>query len=202
MRPRPDALPSPIAPPSVGRAAEVAGRRRGWAPALIALALLAPLGGPRGQTLELSAEASDLHMLAHFAVWPPQAFASPAAPFVICLQGRDPFEGLLDRAVAAQRVGGRAIKVSRLDRIDSGSGCQIAYVAGSAVQSRAEALEAARAAPILTVTDQAAGPGPRGIVHFVLVGGRVRFEIDQDLAKASGVTLSSKLLALAVRVMR
>ena len=48
----------------------------------------------------------------------------------------------------------------------------------------------------------AAGPGPHGIVHFVPDGGRVRFQVDIRQAEAAGLTISSKLLALAVRVVR
>jgi hypothetical protein len=42
-------------------------------------------------------------------------------------------------------------------------------------------------------------PGPRGIVHFVLGAGRVRFTRPAD---AAGVTIISRLLALAARVVR
>jgi hypothetical protein len=168
-------------------------------------ALLIPVflipGAARGQALEI-AKANDIHMLARFVAWPPDASAAAGAPFVICIQGPDPFQRRLDEAVAGQRIGGRPIQIVRLMKLDAGSGCAIAYVSGSAAQSRAAALEAVRAAPVLTVTDDIAGPGPRGIVHFVLSAGRVRFEVDTRLADTAGVTISSKLLALAIRVVR
>ena len=170
--------------------------------ALVSLALFTPLAGPRGQSLEPSAKANDLYMLAQIVAWPANAFASPTSPFVICLQGPDPFQGLLDRIVARQRIDDRPILVERLAKLDSASRCHLAYLAGSAAQSRAAALDAVRGAPVLTVTDDAGGPGPRGIVHFVLAKGRVGFEVDMRLAETAGVTVSSKLLALAVRVVR
>jgi hypothetical protein len=186
---------------SVGaRAARPRGRRPpAWL--LLALLLLIPLGGPRGEDLQ-PAKANDLYMLARFVAWPAAAFPGPAAPFLICIQGPDPFQRRLDAAVAGQRIGEHPIAVVRLMKLDATSGCQIAYISGSAAQSRAAALEAVRAAPVLTVTDEIAGPAPRGIVHFVLNGGRVRFELDTRLAGMAGVTISSKLLALAVRVVR
>lgn len=175
---------------------------RGGAVLLAALALLTPLAAARSQSLELAVKATYLYKLAPFAGWPASAFAGPGAPFMICVQGADPFRNLLDRAVAGQRVGGRPILVQRLTRLDSASGCQLAYVAGSASQPRAAALQAVRGAPVLTVTDEADGAGPRGIIHFVLSGGRVRFVIDMRQAEAAGVSLSSKLLALALSVVR
>jgi hypothetical protein len=38
------------------------------------------------------------------------------------------------------------------------------------------------------------------MVHFVIRDGRVRFDIDARLARQSGLSISPKLLELAVRV--
>lgn len=170
--------------------------------AVMGLALaLAPLA-VRAAALEAAVKAAYLYKLAPFAAWPASAFAGPSAPFVLCIQGADPFRNLLDEAVAGQRIGGRAVRVARLDQVDAGSGCQLAYVGGSDAQPRAAALAALRGTHVLTVTDEASGGGPHGMVHFVLRDGRVRFEIDLRQADAAGVTISSKLLALAVSVVR
>lgn len=167
----------------------------------LALALVIPLPACSAD-LEAAVKAAYLYKLAPFTSWPANSFSGPAAPFVICLQGPDPFGDLLDDTVAGQRIGGRPIVISRLNAVDGGSGCQIAYIAGSDAQPRAAALEALRGSHVLTVTDEANGADPRGMVHFVLQGGRVRFEIDMRQADAAGVTISSKLLALAVSVVR
>jgi hypothetical protein len=53
--------------------------------------------------------------------------------------------------------------------------------------------------PVLTVTDSA-NASQRGIVHFVVVGGRVRFFIDEAAAAERGLLISSRLLGLAVAV--
>src|SRR6185437_13471486 len=105
-----------------------------------------------------------------------------------------------DRATSGQSVGGHPIVVRRLARLDAGSGCQIAFVAGGAAQSQAQALQAVEGTPVLTVTDER--HGARGIVHLVLDGGKVRFDIDAGQADRNGVAISSKLLALAVAVKR
>jgi hypothetical protein len=52
---------------------------------------------------------------------------------------------------------------------------------------------------VLTGTDGANG-GQRGIIHFTVSGGRVRFFIDQAAASRRGMQISSRLLALAVGV--
>jgi hypothetical protein len=40
----------------------------------------------------------------------------------------------------------------------------------------------------------------RGIIHFSVVGGRVRFFIDEAEASERGLSISSRLLALAIGV--
>lgn len=164
--------------------------------------LAASVGQACGQSLETAIKATYLYKFAPFAEWPAAAFAGPAAAFVICIQGADPFGALLDRAVASQRLNGRPIVVERVNRLDAASGCQLAYLGGSASQSRGAALQAVRGAPVLTVTDEADGGGPHGMIHFVLKSGRVRFLVDLRQAEAAGVVISSKLLALAVAVNR
>ena len=167
--------------------------------AAVLTALVAPA---RAETpLELAVKATYLYKLAPFVGWPAQAFAAANSPLTICIQGNDPFGPLLDRAVSGQAVGTHPVAVRRLARVDGEAGCHVAYLAGGAQQSPAQALQALDGAPALTVTDEARGPA-RGVVHLVLDAGKVRFAVNEAQAQAGGLTVSSKLLALAVAVRR
>ncbi|MGH7022607.1 MAG: YfiR family protein [Caulobacteraceae bacterium] len=171
-----------------------AGMRAGWlAAALAACACAARADG----SLETAIKASYLYKLPPFVTWPAAVAGAPSDPFVICVVGEDPFGSVLDRAIAGQRVGPRPIIARRLPRASRSTGCQIMFIGGSAQQSVGDALSAMRGAPVLTVTD---GPGPAGVINFVVDGGRVRFRIDDALAATDGLTISSKLLSLAVSV--
>jgi hypothetical protein len=86
----------------------------------------------------------------------------------------------------------------RLERVEKGVGCNILFVAPSRRQAPADALEKVRGQPVLTVTDDADGPG-RGMIDFVLKDAHVRFRIDPRAAERGGLAISSKLLSLAVR---
>jgi hypothetical protein len=171
-----------------------------------ALALAACLVGSTavadGPTLELEVKAAYLAKFAPFVIWPQTAFAGPTAPLLLCVQGSDPFGGLLDRLTAGQSVGDHPLVVRRVPRLAADSGCQIAYVGGSTAQSQAAALRAVDGQPVLTVTDADGEGGGKGIVRLVLIDGRVRFMIDAGRAGQSGLTISSKLLALAAEVKR
>ncbi len=173
-------------------------RRPAFWPGLLLCVFAAGGAFPQDRSLETAVKATYLYKLAPFVTWPAQAYPNSASPLVICVQGADPFGPMLDRAVAGQSVDGRPVAVRRLARIEVGSGCQIAYVGGSGEQPAAQALTAVAGAPVLTVTDDARGAGARGIVHFVLSGGAVRFAIDPSQAAANHIGLSSKLLTLSI----
>jgi hypothetical protein len=54
--------------------------------------------------------------------------------------------------------------------------------------------------PVLTATDAIHEAAAKGIVNFVIVNDRVRFEIDNVTAIRDGLAISSKLLSLALSV--
>jgi hypothetical protein len=151
-------------------------------------------------TLELAVKATYLYKFQPFVTWPAQAFPSPDAPFTLCIVGNHPFGPLLDRVVDGQRAGGRNVVVLRPATVSPADHCQILYVgAGDAVT--AKRLKAPVAGmPVLTVTDSIGDPGAKGMINFVIADNRVRFEIDDAAAMQSGLTISSKLLSLAVSV--
>jgi YfiR/HmsC-like len=176
---------------------------RRWIAALAAC-LLAPTAAAANPPLELEVKAAYLAKFAPFVVWPQTAFTSPSAPLVLCVQGDDPFGRVLDRLTQGQNVGHHPVVVRRMARLTPDSGCQIAYLAGSPAQSQADALHVVNGRPVLTVTDADgdADSNGKGIVRLVLIDGRVRFMVDAGRAGQSGLSISSKLLALAADVKR
>jgi hypothetical protein len=148
------------------------------------------------QPTDTAVKAAFLPRFARYVTWPITATPKGSDPFVLCVIGSDPFGAMLEDAARSQLVNGRRITVRRMDSAAGADNCQIAYVGGS----RAAAILAAIGRePVLTVTDSDTG-GQRGIIHFVLLGGRVRFFIDQSAAAQRGLSISSRLLALAVGV--
>ena len=168
----------------------------------LCLASGAPSGARAEPSLEYAIKAAYLYKLAAFVDWPPTSFQSANSPLHVCVVGDDPFKSALDQTVAGQSIGGRPVQVARYSVAEPGMDCQVAFVAGSAAQSRADALRALKGQPILTVTDQGRDPTEQGVVGFVLKDNRVRFEIDQRAALFDRLSLSGKLLSLALDVRR
>ena len=161
--------------------------------AAFAAALLAG-GAAQAQVSDTAVKAAFIPKFARYVTWPPSAAGS--GPLAICVIGDDPFGGALDQAASSQSVDGRPLVVKRLSSANGASVCAIAFVDGG---HTGETLAALGRQPILTVTDSRSS-SQRGIIHFAVVGGRVRFYIDNAQAQARGLTISSRLLALAIRV--
>lgn len=163
--------------------------------------LFADHAAAQDNALEYAVKATYLYKFAPFVEWPPAAFPSSSSPFNICVFGDDPFGPELDRAVRGQAVGGRRIVVRRLQSVSGDPLCQVLYVGRSRAESPADVLRSVHNLPVLTVTDDGQGISG-GIVQFELRDGRVRFALDAAAAEASGLSLSSKLEALATTVRR
>ena len=164
--------------------------------------LLAAVLAPRAalaQTSDISVKAAFLPRFARYVTWPPAHRPNPGQPFNLCIIGGDSFRGLIDQAAAGQTADGHRIVVRRHASPATASGCHIAFVSGTRTQPTGQLLAALARKPVLTVTDASSG-GQRGVIHFAIVRNRVRFFIDEVQAAERGLTISSRLLALAVGV--
>jgi len=145
-------------------------------------------------------KATYLYKFEAFVGWPAGSFATPTAPFILCILGDDAFAEAVERAVSGQHIGSRSFEVRRLASISGETGCHTLYVSRNGTQPVAQALATVRGMPVLTITDRSDDGRDAGIIDFVVQGNRIRFEINAAAASANGVTISSELLKLALSV--
>ena len=166
---------------------------------MLAAALAVAAAPLQAQSTAEAVKAAFIPKFARYVRWPGASHPRPRQPFRLCVIGRDTFGPLLDRAAASEQIDGRSVTVRRLPSAAGAAGCHLAFVRGETPQETARLLIALRGQPSLTVTDSRAG-APRGIIHFTVAAGRVRFFIDEAEAVVRGLTISSRLLALALGV--
>lgn len=163
------------------------------------LAATSPMAAAQSPSLEMSVKAAFLPKFAAYVNWPPGALGAAEEPIRLCIIGRDTFGSSVDEVAGRQRIDQHPVQVRRLGSAAEAGGCHIAFLGGSAKESPGRMLEALQGQPILTVTDARFG-AERGMVHFVLKDGRVRFHIDDAMAARSNLGISARLLSLAVSV--
>jgi hypothetical protein len=151
---------------------------------------------PQGPS-EYQVKAVFLYNFVKFVEWP----ATPAGqegPIEICVLGKDPFGGALERVVEGKTVNARQIVIRRIGEIAAARSCQVLFVSASEAGRVSELTKAIRGRNVLTVSgiDRFCERG--GIITFLMEGQRVRFQINPKMATSAGLKISSKLLQLAV----
>lgn len=169
------------------------------AAALLALLALASSAHAQQRDLEPAVKATFVTRFASFVQWPAEGFPGAADPVVICVAGDGAFAELVELAARGEQIGARSIVVRRFSTLPSDVGCHVLYAAGAPGQSAAQMLDVVRGQGVLTVTDERRGRA-RGMIHFVLDRGRVRFHVDRDAANAAHLNVSSRLLSVALSV--
>jgi hypothetical protein len=173
-------------------------RRCAW---LLAAAVLA-LGQydrARADSREAEVKAAYVFKLASFVRWPPAAYESAAAPTTLCVAGRSDVLAALGRMAKGQRADDRPLAVIGLPPgSNAATGCQALYL-GEGGKATGRMLQTVARAPVLTISDRAAG-SQGGVIELVDHGDMVRLVIHRGEAERHGLTLSSKLLAAAEAV--
>jgi hypothetical protein len=165
---------------------------------ILALRLIA--GGQERPPDEYQVKAAFLYNFAKFVEWPPEAFADPNEPLVVCVLGEDPFGRTLDDAVSGKKIEGRTLAIRRIADARQAKGCRMLFVSSSERKRVLSILASVSESGLLTVgeSDSAASDGM--IINFTLESGKVRFAINVAAAERERLRFSSRLLSLAISI--
>jgi hypothetical protein len=144
---------------------------------------------------EYRLKAAFIYNFALFTEWP----ASVGPALNLCVFGKDPFGEEID-PLQGKKVGERSIAVHRRANTESLKGCQIVFIANSAIGSLPRVLDSVRGTPALTVADSPGAAAQGVALNMGVAQSRITFEANLQAARAAGLNLSSKLLRLATEV--
>jgi hypothetical protein len=175
------------------------------------LVALAAAGGAcsagEDDSVEYQVKAAFVCKFGNYVEWPAQAQGGAGEPLRIGVLGSDAVFDEFRRTAAAATVGGRPIEVRRVVRAEGQlpESLHIVFVARTMAAQAPAVLAAARGRPVLTVTEfdpptGTNGNGSAGIINFVVVDSKVRFDILLPLAAQGGLKISGRLLGVARRV--
>jgi len=176
--------------------------------ALSALVLLAgAVGWHAGDTvnaaevaLESRVKAAFLYQMAGYVEWPSAAFPRPDTPITIAVAGAEAIGDELARIVPGRTVQNRTIAVRQVKDPSALAGVHVVFVGDERKSQLKEFATRAREQGVLLVTESEGALSEGSMVNFVLLDGRVRFEVALDPARRSGIKLSSRLLSVAHQV--
>ena len=168
--------------------------------ALCVAAMPSAAAEPVEQASELGVKAAYLYKFGDYIEWPAQAFADADSPLVIGVLGADALADELTGVVRGRRLGARAVQVRKLRPGDPLAGLHMLYIGDGEPVQRAEALQAIATQPTLTVTSAGADALPGSVITFVMVGERIRFDVNLVPADRQQLKISSLLLTVARRI--
>lgn len=148
------------------------------------------------------AKAAHLHRISGFVEWPASAFSATDAPILVAVVGAPDLQRELAQLVAGRLVQGRPLQVVELAEPRQASSVHMLMVGRGSGKRAHDWMAGAKGHPVLVVTDQAQGLERGAALAFVESDGHLRFEASVIAADAAGVRLSSRLLALAERVVK
>ena len=132
-----------------------------------------------------------------FVEWPSHSFQKAPDRFNICIIGEDPLGDKLDAIIRDQKVKERTLEIKRLSVYSATSECQIAYLNLRDDKQISRVLSVIKATPTLTVGDDPRFLKAGGMIQLQIEGERLHLRISLKAAQGAGLTISSKLLAIA-----
>jgi hypothetical protein len=165
---------------------------------LLILMSLAPATGTADDAnyTEYRIKTAFLYNFSRFVVWP-EAALRDRTEFSLCTLGSTLFEEQLD-TLTGKTVHSKTLIVKRFIKPEDIMDCQLVFIGQT--DSFDETLWMLKERPVLTISDTAAFTEKGGMIQFKLVDNKIRFRVNVDAARTAGLTISSKLLSLAISV--
>jgi hypothetical protein len=151
------------------------------------------------QPTEYQIKAAFIYNFARFVEWPPEAFANPHSPMIIGVLGENVFGDSLEQSINGKVINGHPLQFEAFDSEAEVTNCQVLFISASEKNRLSKILAQLQGRSILTVGEKADDfISDGGMIYLLIVEDKVRFEINNEAAKKSGLIISSKLLRLAV----
>jgi hypothetical protein len=117
---------------------------------------------------------------------------------VIGVFGTDSISSLLQEMIQDRQIKGRPAIIKHLMNKEELRACHVLFISRSERDRLGPLLGEVRRENVLTVGESDNFLSKGGVINFVTVGGQVRFQISTEAAAREKLTVSSKLLQLAV----
>ena len=135
-----------------------------------------------------------------FVQWPEDRAGEEGRAFQLCVDGDSWLTYALAEETRTSTVRGRKIEVRSAQKEQELKSCQMVFVSQTQEKRYARILEEMKGTSALTAGETAGFVSAGGIVEFNFDQSHTRFEINLSAARAAGLKLDARLLAMAKRV--
>jgi hypothetical protein len=157
---------------------------------------------PDNPAPEYDVKAGMLLNFTRYVKWPNGTFAGPDSPVVIGILGSDPFGDIIDETVEGRTSDGRPVKISRFRSANDVKDCHLLFISYAERRRQRSYLSKLAGQPVLTVGESEGFLEAGGGINLLIVKDRVKFEVNRRDTLKVGIRVSSRILALAVRIIQ
>ncbi len=145
---------------------------------------------------EYELKAAYLLNFARFIYWPQNAFEDDPDTFYICVYGINPFGDNLDR-MSDKKINKKHVKFVYVADFKYAENCHIVYIGQSDKSEYLSLIDTYSRKTVLTVSDIEGFSESGGMIGFVRVKNKMKFEINVHKSTESGIKYRSQLLKVA-----
>ncbi|HEY4907788.1 MAG TPA: YfiR family protein [Candidatus Acidoferrum sp.] len=169
---------------------------------VVALAITSPLIVVAQEYVpaQSRSKAAFLATFPNFVDWPDGAFSAPNSPLVACVLGDFRFGTTLAEVSRDSTPHGRRISVRWIKHDEQIHGCHILFVSSSELSRYSKVVALVQGTNTFTVGETANFLSAGGMLSVSFENEAVQFEVNLGSARAAHFHVSSRLLALAHRV--
>jgi hypothetical protein len=149
--------------------------------------------------LEYRVKAAFLLNFTKFVTWPDNPSVNADKSIIVCVLGNNPFGKALD-SIQGKEVSGRPIKIIYETDPKSLPYCHVIFISANLGDSASEILRKLSAQHVLTVGESKSFSKSGGMIDFINIDNKIRFEINPSAVEAASLKMSSQLLKLAIIV--
>ena len=145
---------------------------------------------------EYQLKAAYMLNFARFIYWPDDAFSTTLENFNICVFGENPFGNSLDR-LSSKKIHNKTIKIIYTKTLQEAESCHIVYFSKTEETTYEQTINQLPQFIKLTVSDIKGFSERGGMIEFIRVKNKIKFEINVDQSAKSGIKYRSQLLEVA-----
>ena len=145
---------------------------------------------------EYQVKALFLYNFINFVEWPAGSSFFSSSSMNICIVGDDPFDDALNN-IRNETVKGKKLIIRTRHPFDEPGVCQILFIPASERSHMESILRSVKGENVLTIADFVEGARQGAIIGFYIEQQKVRFAVNLDAARRSGLKISAKLLRLS-----
>lgn len=142
-------------------------------------------------------KAAFLYNFFNYTTWPDPENKKKPEPLELWVIGDDPFGSILDATFKDKEIGKRSIKIERFDEAPDELTADMIFVGGMEERELDALIKACEGLPLLLIGDSDGFAEAGGSCNLSIKDSSIAIEVNTEVVKAAGLSISSDLLKLS-----